>query len=91
MPAHRKFPEPPSTFTDWSHQARLTREKGGEWRKLPRTYERTVAVRIRQGRIAAFREPGAWDAKYLPSKDQPGRCLVWVRWVPPEERDSVNP
>jgi hypothetical protein len=83
MTARGKFPaQPPTTFTDWHHEARLARrsqlQSPGAWRQVPGTYTRAVAAHIRSGRIAAFRPAGSFEAKYAPT-DAPGRVILYIR------------
>lgn len=80
MTPQLRWGEPaPRAWTDWEEVARKLRDRPGDWARVG-IYARSVASHVRSGRIVAFRPAGAYEARSVPT-DQPGRAVLWVRFV----------
>lgn len=81
-------PEPRGTHTDWDDVARKLRDRPGDWARVG-VYAVSVAAHVRSGRIVAFRPVGHYEARY-DRTDQPGRGVIWVRYVGAQEPEPTQ-
>lgn len=84
------FQAPPATAGgtrrpayDYAAVAATLRARPGEWMKLE-DLPAPVAVRIRTGKVAAFRPAGAWEATTRTNGYARGRVDIYVRFTGPE-------